>query len=182
MATEFYDEEQAKKIYELEETMVLDDQTAYFLVSCENLTRKINLLSLAKALNGDETSENKELKFYSTSYLDNKVKEMYTSINSMGSHFDEYSNIIEKLQTKIDTSMERFQNIVNSIDPKLAELETKLQAYVDDKCDTLVASHICDTSEKRPAGEIEESLVKGFVAHPGVTDLAEVLAAIGVIG
>ena len=97
MATEFYDEEQAKKIYELEETMVLDDQTAYFLVSCENLTRKINLLSLAKALNGDETSENKELKFYSTSYLDNKVKEMYTSINSMGSHFDEYSNIIEKL-------------------------------------------------------------------------------------
>lgn len=30
MATEFYDEEQAKKIYELEETMVLDDQTAYF--------------------------------------------------------------------------------------------------------------------------------------------------------
>ena len=137
MATEFYDEEQAKKIYELEETMVLDDQTAYFLVSCENLTRKINLLSLAKALNGDETSENKELKFYSTSYLDNKVKEMYTSINSMGSHFDEYSNIIEKLQTKIDTSMERFQNIVNSIDPKLVELETKLQRYVDEKCKIL---------------------------------------------
>lgn len=137
MATEFYDEEQAKKIYELEETMVLDDQTAYFLVSCENLTRKINLLSLAKALNGDETSENKELKFYSTSYLDNKVKEMYTSINSMGSHFDEYSNIIEKLQTKIDTSMERFQKIVNSIDPKLTELETRLQTYVDEKCKVL---------------------------------------------
>lgn len=137
MATEFYDEEQAKKIYELEETMVLDDQTAYFLVSCENLTRKINLISLAKALNGDETSENKEYKFYSTSYLDNKVKELYTSINSMSSHFDEYSDIIEKLQTKIDTSMQTFQNIVNSIDPKLTDLESRLQTYVDEKCKIL---------------------------------------------
>ena len=62
MATEFYDEEQAKKVYELEETMVLDDETSYFLVSCEELTRKTNLLSLAKALNGDESSENKEYK------------------------------------------------------------------------------------------------------------------------
>lgn len=137
MATEFYDEEQAKKIYELEETMVLDEQTAYFLVSCENLTRKINLLSLIKAFNGDETSDNKDIKFYSTSYLDKKIKELYTTINTMNSHFDEYSNIIEKLQTKLDTSMERFQNILNSIDPKLVELENRLQSYVDEKCKTL---------------------------------------------
>ena len=137
MATEFYDEEQAKKVYELEETMVLDDETSYFLVSCEELTRKTNLLSLAKALNGDESSENKEYKFYSTSYLDNKVKEIYQVINEMDGTFDDYTNTIEKLKTKIDTSIENFNKIINSLDPKITQIQNDLQDYIDKKCSAL---------------------------------------------
>ena len=53
MAIEAFDESQGKPIEKLTETMVLDDQTSYFLVSLEELTRKINLINLAKALRGE---------------------------------------------------------------------------------------------------------------------------------
>lgn len=142
MALEYFDSDQGKPIEELEETMVLKDEDSYFLVSTENLTKKINLLSLIKMMCGDENSENKEFKFYSTSYLDNKVLEILQTINELGSQFDDYTEMIENLKTKIDTSISSFENIVNQIDPKLEDLENRLQQIINEKCNQLAQEHI----------------------------------------
>ena len=55
------DPSQAKKINELEETMVLKDESM-FLVFADNLTRKMNFLTLIKALSGDNVGVNSEYK------------------------------------------------------------------------------------------------------------------------
>lgn len=142
MAVEYFDSEQGKPIEELEETMILSDETSYFLVSMENITRKINLLSLIKMMAGDENGTNSEYKFYSTQYLDSKVSEIYQSINDMGSHFDKYTEMIEQLRTKIDSSISSFQNIVNQIDPKLEDLEVRLQELINKTCSELAQEHV----------------------------------------
>lgn len=137
MSVKYFDEEQGKQIEQLEETMILDDDMSYFLVSLENMTKKVNLLSMIKMMSADDNGVNSEYKFYSSSYLNNKITDIYASINDMNSIFDDYTEIIETMKTNVDTSILNFEAIINGIDPKLQALEDQVQTYVDDKCNTL---------------------------------------------
>ena len=76
MAVEYFDREQGKPIEELEETMILDDEASYFLVSTENLNRKINLLSVIKMMCWDDNNINSEFKLYSINYMNSIVSEI----------------------------------------------------------------------------------------------------------
>ena len=134
MAIEYYDESMGKPIEKMEETMILDDNTSYFLVSLEQLTRKINLINLIKAMSGDEESDNSEYKFYTTKFINEKFGEIIFHINNVDGKFDEYNEIIEKLKTKVDITLKKFEVEVEGITPKLEALEDALQKYVDEKC------------------------------------------------
>ena len=127
---------QAKKINELEETMVLKDESM-FLVFADNLTRKMNFLTLIKALSGDNVGVNSEYKFYTTKYIENRLREINFAIDSTQNQFDDYTKMIERIKTKIDISIEKFDKTVNEIDPKLSELEEKLQILINEKCNAL---------------------------------------------
>ena len=130
------DPSQAKKINELEETMVLKDESM-FLVFADNLTRKMNFLTLIKALSGDNVGVNSEYKFYTTKYIENRLREINFAIDSTQNQFDDYTKMIERIKTKIDISIEKFDKTVNEIDPKLSELEEKLQILINEKCNAL---------------------------------------------
>ena len=130
------DPSQAKKINELEETMVLKDESM-FLVFADNLTRKMNFLTLIKALSGDNVGVNSEYKFYTTNYIENRLREINFAIDSTQNQFDDYTKMIERIKTKIDISIEKFDKTVNEIDPKLSELEEKLQILINEKCNAL---------------------------------------------
>ena len=130
------DPSQAKKINELEETMVLKDESM-FLVFADNLTRKMNFLTLIKALSGDDVGVNSEYKFYTTKYIENRLREINFAIDSTQNQFDDYTKMIERIKTKIDISIEKFDKTVNEIDPKLSELEEKLQILINEKCNAL---------------------------------------------
>ena len=130
------DPSQAKKINELEETMVLKDESM-FLVFADNLTRKMNFLTLIKAMSGDDVGENSEYKFYTTKYIENRLREINFAIDSTQNQFDDYTKMIERIKTKIDISIEKFDKTVNEIDPKLSELEEKLQILINEKCNAL---------------------------------------------
>ncbi|MDD3121980.1 MAG: hypothetical protein PHC62_00525 [Candidatus Izemoplasmatales bacterium] len=137
MAIEYFDQEQGKPIEKLEETLILEDESSFFLVSMDNITRKVNLLSMIKMMSGDNNDSNSEYKFYSTTYLNSKMSEIYQSIRDMDAYFDEFTEMIEEMKTKIDTSIKSFEKIVNGIDPKLRDLENKLQAIIDERCNQL---------------------------------------------
>ena len=130
------DPSQAKKINELEETMVLKDESM-FLVFADNLTRKMNFLTLIKALSGDNVGVNSEYKFYTTKYIENRLREINFAIDSTQNQFDDYTKMIERIKTKIDISIEKFDKTVNEIDPKLSELEERLQILINEKCNAL---------------------------------------------
>ena len=130
------DPSQAKKINELEETMVLKDESM-FLVFADNVTRKMNFLTLIKALSGDNVGVNSEYKFYTTKYIENRLREINFAIDSTQNQFDDYTKMIERIKTKIDISIEKFDKTVNEIDPKLSELEEKLQILINEKCNAL---------------------------------------------
>lgn len=140
MAIEYYDDSMGKPIEQMEETMILDDDTSYFLVSLEELTRKVNLINLIKAMSGDEESENSEYKFYTTKYIKEKIGELYFYINNVDQKFDDYSNIIEQLKTKVDVTLKKFELNLEDIDPKLRSLSIELQKYVDEQCSNLSGS------------------------------------------
>lgn len=165
MAVEYFDREQGKPIEELEETMILDDEASYFLVSTENLTRKINLLSVIKMMCGDDNNTNSEFKFYSTNYLNSKVSEILEIINNMDSKFDDYTEMIENLKTKIDASISSFENIVNQIDPKLEDLEQRLQQLINEKCSELAQEHITINNRITSVEEAYQNADESILAY-----------------
>lgn len=126
MAIESYDESQGKPIEVLEETMILDDETSYFLTTLEDVTRKINLINIAKALSGDEEGENSEFKFYTTKEIQERFIQVYTEISSIEGLYDQYNKILENLRTNVDTSLRKLELIVENIDPKIREMYNKI--------------------------------------------------------
>ena len=126
MAIESYDESQGKPIEQLEETMVLDDETSYFLTTLEDVTRKINLINIAKALSGDEEGDNTEFKFYTTKAIEERLIQVYAQISSIEGLYEHYNKILENLRTNVDTSLKKLELIVDNIDPKIQEVYKKI--------------------------------------------------------
>ena len=126
MAIESYDESQGKPIEKLEETMILDDQTSYFLTTLEDVTRKINLINIAKALSGDEEGENSEFKFYTTKAIQEKFIQVNADISNVEGLYEQYDKILENLRTNVDTSLKKLELIVDNIDPKIREMYNKI--------------------------------------------------------
>lgn len=126
MAIESYDESQGKPIEKLEETMIIDDETSYFLTTLKDVTRKINLINIAKALSGDEEGDNTEFKFYTTKAIEERLIQVYTKINSIEGLYEQYNKILENLRTNVDTSLKKLELIVDNIDPKIQEMYKKI--------------------------------------------------------
>lgn len=126
MAIEGYDESQGKPIESLVETMILDDETSYFLTTLDDVTRKINLLNIAKALSGDEEGENSEFKFYTTKAIKEQLIQVYSEISSIEGLYEQYNKILESLRTSVDTSLRKLELTVNNIDPKIKEMYDKV--------------------------------------------------------
>lgn len=131
-----FDSSQIKEIHELEETTVIQDDS-YFLISLEELTRKINLLTLIKAMSGDDVGENSEYKFYTTKYIQERLDEIKLLISDSESSLDEYSEKIEALKTRVDISLQKFAGAIDTLDPKFIELEEKIQEVLDEKYNEL---------------------------------------------
>ena len=171
------DPSQAKKINELEETMVLKDESM-FLVFADNLTRKMNFLTLIKALSGDNVGVNSEYKFYTTKYIENRLREINFAIDSTQNQFDDYTKMIERIKTKIDISIEKFDKTVNEIDPKLSELEEKLQILINEKCnalanqDTLIINNVNEIYRELVASNqaLRDEFDRKFQEITGVID------------
>ena len=171
------DPSQAKKINELEETMVLKDESM-FLVFADNLTRKMNFLTLIKALSGDNVGVNSEYKFYTTKYIENRLREINFAIDSTQNQFDDYTKMIERIKTKIDISIEKFDKTVNEIDPKLSELEEKLQILINEKCnalanqDTLIINNVNEIYRELVAADqaLRNEFDRKFQEITGVID------------
>ena len=171
------DPSQAKKINELEETMVLKDESM-FLVFADNLTRKMNFLTLIKALSGDDVGVNSEYKFYTTKYIENRLREINFAIDSTQNQFDDYTKMIERIKTKIDISIEKFDKTVNEIDPKLSELEEKLQILINEKCnalanqDTLIINNVNEIYRELVASNqaLRDEFDRKFQEITGVID------------
>lgn len=137
MAIESYDESQGKPIEKLEETMILDDQTSYFLTTLEDVTRKINLINIAKALSGDEEGENSEFKFYTTKAIQEKFIQVNADISNVEGLYEQYDKILENLRTNVDTSLKKLELIVDNIDPKIREMYNKIVKEFESKFNDL---------------------------------------------
>lgn len=133
MAIEYYDNSQGKPVELLEETMIIDDETSYFLTTLNDMSRKINLINIAKALCGDEEGKNSEFKFYTTKSINEKFIQVYSEISSVEKISEQYDKIIENLKTDVDTSLTRLQLAIDRIDPKIQEISNKLAKQFEEK-------------------------------------------------
>ena len=104
--------ENGKRIEELLEVTHISDDS-YFLVSETDLTRKITLVYLRNAFNGDTATEN--------------LNNLYYSVEKTNELFDHVWNDIGKINTRIDGIEDRVNNINNDLGADISDFRN----YVD---------------------------------------------------
>lgn len=120
--------ENGKRIEELlEVTRISDD--SYFLVSEQDLTRKITLTYLRNAFNGDDATENLNNVYYSVEKANEIHDHIYDEINKLNTKVDNLSDRMDNIYNDFGADLSDFKNYVEEM---RAELDARLK-IVEDK-------------------------------------------------
>ena len=101
-----------KRIHELDDLTRLRDD-AYFVVSQDNLTRKVTLLSLRLAFIAEEAHESK---FYTSEMIDQKIDAINKSILKLTNMINKYPSSFEDIYQQIDDIKQDITDIRSMID------------------------------------------------------------------
>lgn len=110
--------ENGKRVEDLVEINSLSSDS-YFLVSNNNLSRKIQLKNLRNCFCGDKANVNKNNLFYSCESIDDKIDEINSSINNIAKDVGSLSTSLNNKFDSIDKSISSMDNDTEYIKNKL---------------------------------------------------------------
>ena len=118
-----------KYIYELDSLVGALSKEAYFVVSQDDLTRKITFDDLKTAFNGDN-EESGPNNYYSSEMIDRMFEEVYQRLLNMEQDFLELSKKFEEVQTYV-------QNAYNELSDRLTNLDEEINNRIDQEVKTI---------------------------------------------
>lgn len=138
-----------KYIYELDSLVGKLSKDAYFVVSQDDLTRKITFDELKTAFNGDN-DESGPNNYYSSEMIDQMFDQVYEKLLNMEQDFLNLSKKFEEVQTYV-------QNAYNELSDKIDNLDETINNKIDVAIDTInerIDSEI-DTINERIDNEVK---------------------------
>ena len=118
-----------KYIYELESLVGNLKTDAYFVVSQDDLARKVSLRELKLALNGDDDDPSNE-NYYSSEKIDQLISQIYQRILNIEQDFLGLSKKFEELQSIV-------QNGYNELNEKIDKVNIDINNRIDEEVNNL---------------------------------------------
>lgn len=123
--------ENGKRIEELIDINRIGDDS-YFVVSDSALTRKINLMNLRNAFNGDSANSNLGNVYYSVEKINELLDHVYDELTKINGRLDNMEDRINKIYNDFGANLSEFKKYVESVfaELRLADknLNTKINA------------------------------------------------------
>lgn len=161
MALDFYDESQGKPVNHLEETTVLDDESV-FLTTYGELTKKINILNLIRAMSGDDEADpNSGIKFFTVDAMREKLNDIRRRIGDNEGLEMKLNEKLREITNEINYLSEMLKKQFENFKEETRELITELERRVGERLNDLEAedqrldSKIDDTKEELTTKIIE---------------------------
>ena len=122
--------ENGKRIEELIQISQIH-RDAFFLVSDQSLTRKINLVDLRNAFCGDIATSDKNNLFYSIEKTDQLFNNVYEEISKTNSRVDNLDQRVNNIYNDIGGDLSEFQEHVQEMYEELTLADQNLQTQID---------------------------------------------------
>lgn len=122
-----------KKIHEIDALIGILKNEAYFAVSQDNATRKVEARILRQFINGDNDEPSEE-SYYSSAKMeelltinDNRFENINSEINNVNDRIDELTNTVNN---NYNTLNDRITREVNRLDKRIDDLNKKLEGWI----------------------------------------------------
>lgn len=141
--------ENGKRIEELLEIAKIS-ASSFFLVSDNDLTRKITLTNLRNAFCGDTSTENLNNVFFSVEKINELLDHIYDDISKINTKMDSFEDRINNMYNDIGAELSEFIKKVESMYAELKLADSNLQASINNtktELTNLINSKYDDMSE-----------------------------------
>lgn len=122
--------ENGKRIEELIDINRINDDS-YFVVSDSALTRKVNLLNLRNAFNGDTATSNLGNVYYSVEKINELLDHVYDEITKINGRLDNMEDRINKIYNDFGANLSEFKKYVESVFAELRLADSNLNTKID---------------------------------------------------
>lgn len=122
--------ENGKRIEELIDINRLNDDS-YFVVSDAALTRKITLLNLRNAFNGDSATSNLGNVYYSVEKINELLDHVYDEITKINGRLDNMEDRINKIYNDFGANLSEFKKYVEKVFAELRLADQNLNTKID---------------------------------------------------
>ena len=122
--------ENGKRIEELIDINRIGDDS-YFVVSDSALTRKINLMNLRNAFNGDSANSNLGNVYYSVEKINELLDHVYDELTKINGRLDNMEDRINKIYNDFGANLSEFKKYVESVFAELRLADKNLNIKID---------------------------------------------------
>lgn len=122
--------ENGKRIEELIDINRIGDDS-YFVVSDSALTRKINLMNLRNAFNGDSANSNLGNVYYSVEKINELLDHVYDELTKINGRLDNMEDRINKIYNDFGANLSEFKKYVESVFSELRLADKNLNTKID---------------------------------------------------
>lgn len=122
--------ENGKRIEELIDINRIGDDS-YFVVSDSALTRKINLMNLRNAFNGDSANSNLGNVYYSVEKINELLDHVYDELTKINGRLDNMEDRINKIYNDFGANLSEFKKYVESVFAELRLADKNLDTKID---------------------------------------------------
>ncbi len=122
--------ENGKRIEELIDINRLNDDS-YFVVSDAALTRKVTLMNLRNAFNGDSATSNLGNVYYSVEKINELFDHVYDEITKINGRLDNMEDRINKIYNDFGANLSEFKKYVEKVFAELRLADQNLNTKID---------------------------------------------------